>query len=95
MAKQSSHILELAKRGAEAQLRDLMMEAKLLLQLFPHLKDSFDKDELPISFILMKDAGRLTMGKTRRRKGMSAAARKAVSLRMRKYWAGKRKAKNA
>ena len=31
----------------------------------------------------------------RRRRGMSAAARKAVSLRMKKYWAGKRKANNA
>ena len=80
-------------RGAEAQLRDLMMEAKLLLQLFPHLKDSFDKDELPIAFIMKKDAGRLTKGKARRRKGMSASARKAVSQRMKKYWAGKRKAR--
>jgi hypothetical protein len=93
MAKHSSHILDLAKRGAEARLQDLVMEAKLLVQLFPHLKDSFDKDELPISFIVKRDAGRLTKGKVpRRRKGMSAAARKAVSQRMKKYWAGKRKA---
>jgi hypothetical protein len=69
-----------------------MMEAKLLVQLFPHLRDSFDRDELPISFILKKDAGRLTKGRgARRRKGMSAAARKAVGLRMKKYWAERRK----
>ena len=30
-----------------------------------------------------------------KRKGMSAAGRKAVSLRMKKYWAAKRKAKAA
>lgn len=72
------------------------MEAKLLVQLFPHLKDSFDKDELPISFIVKRDAGSLTKGGgSRRRKGMSASARRAVGLRMRKYWAAKRKAKNA
>jgi hypothetical protein len=94
MAKHSSQILALAKRGAEARLQDLMMEAKLLMQLFPHLKDSFDKDELPISFIVKRDAARLTKGSgARRRKGMSAAARKAVGLRMKKYWAAKRKKK--
>jgi hypothetical protein len=30
------------------------METKLLMQLFPHLKDSFDKEELPISFIVAR-----------------------------------------
>ncbi len=72
------------------------MEAKLLIQLFPHLKDSFDKDELPISFIVKRDAERLTKGKVaRRRKGMSPSARKAVGVRMKKYWAQRRKAENA
>jgi hypothetical protein len=95
MAKHSSHILDLAKRGAEARLSDLVHEAKLLVQLFPHLRDSFDKDELPISFIVKKDSGRLTKGRVARRRKMSASARKAVSQRMKKYWAGKRKAKKA
>jgi hypothetical protein len=71
-----------------------MMEAKLLLQLFPHLKESFDKDELPISFILKRDSPRLKRGNGAGRK-LSAAARKAVSQRMKKYWAGRRKAKQA
>lgn len=92
MAKKSSHILELAKRGAQARLQDLTMEAKLLLQLFPDLKDSFEEDELPISFIIAKDSGRLTRGNRVRQK-MSPAARRAISQRMKKYWAGKRKAR--
>jgi hypothetical protein len=93
MAKHPSRILELAKRGAEARLQDLVQEAKLLVQLFPHLRDSFDKDELPISFIVAKGSGRLKRRKVeRRRRRMSAAARKAVGLRMKKYWAT-RKAK--
>ena len=94
MAKHSSNILALAKRGAEARLEDLKQEVKLLVELFPHLRDSFDKDELPLSFIMAKDSGRLAAkNEKRRRRGMSAAAQKAVSVRMKKYWAAKRKAK--
>ena len=96
MAKYSSRMLELATRGAEARLQDLIHEAKLLMQLFPHLRDSYDKDELPISFIVAKGSGRLTKRPAaRRRRRMSASARKAVSERMSKYWAAKRKAKKA
>ena len=87
-AKHSSNILALAKRGAEARLEDLKQEIKLLVGLFPHLRDSFDKDELPLSFIMAKDSGRLkAKDGGRRRQRMSAAARKAVSARMKKYWA--------
>jgi len=59
MAKQSPRILEVAKREAEARFQDLLHEAKLLLELFPHLRDSFDPDELPVSFIVAKGSGRL------------------------------------
>jgi hypothetical protein len=92
MAKHSSHILELAKQGAQARLQDLLMEAKLLVKLFPDLIDSFDnKNELPISFIMAKDSGRVTRTSSGRGRKMSAAARRAISLRMKKYWARKRK----
>src|SRR5205809_3330742 len=95
MPKHSSQILELAKRGAEARLQELMQEAKLLVQSFPHLRDSFDKDELPVSFIVARGSGRLKKRNViHRRKGMSAAARKAVSQRMKKYLAAKRKSKS-
>ncbi|HEV3060922.1 MAG TPA: hypothetical protein VGY48_21930 [Vicinamibacterales bacterium] len=93
MPKHSSRVLELAKRGAEARLQDLIHETKLLLEMFPHLRDGFDKDELPISFIVAKGSGRLTKDRPARRGWkMSAAAKKAVSRRMKKYWAAKRKA---
>ena len=95
MAKHSPQILELAKRGAEARFQDLMQEAKLLMQSFPHLRDSFDKDELPLSFIVAKGSGRLTKANVVGRRRMSASARKAVSPGMKKYWVGKRKAKKA
>jgi hypothetical protein len=90
-----AHLYELAKRGAEARLHELVHETRNLFGLFPHLRDSFDKDELPLPFILAKGAGRVTRRKAerpRRRHRMSAAARKAVSRRMKKYWAARRKA---
>jgi hypothetical protein len=92
--KQDAHFYELAKRGAEVQLRELVQEAKNLIDLFPHLRDSYDPDELPISFILAKGArrGRKQLSQRPRRRTMSVAARKAVSRRMKKYWAARRKA---
>jgi hypothetical protein len=95
MPKHPSHIIELEKRGAEARMRDLVNEAKLLINLFPHLRDSFDKDELPLKFIMAEGSGAATKTSGRRTRQMSAAARKAVSLRMKKMWAARRKAKKA
>jgi hypothetical protein len=97
MAKHSSHVLELARRGAEARFRELAQEAKYLIELFPHLRDSFDKDELPLAFIIAKGSGRLTKASAARprQRRMSAAARKAVSARMKKYWAARRTAKKS
>jgi hypothetical protein len=86
MPKHSADILGLAKRGAEARFRELVQETKYLIDLFPHLRDSFDKDELPLSFILAKGAGRLTREAGPRRRGRTAAAaRKAASDRTTKH----------
>ena len=89
--KRDAHLFEFAKRGAEVRLRELVDEAKNLVGLFPHLRDSFDKDELPLRFIVARDSGAVTKhsGVNRRRR-MSAATRKAVSERMRRYWAAKK-----
>ena len=92
MPKHSSHILELAKKGAESRFRELLDEAARLLDLFPHLRDAFDKDQLPISFLLERESDRRT-AKAGRRRQMSAASRKALSDRMKKHWAARRKAK--
>ena len=54
MPKHSSNILELAKRGAEARYRELVDELKTLTKSFPHLRDSIDRDELPVNFILRR-----------------------------------------
>jgi hypothetical protein len=88
MPKYSSHIVELAKRGAEARLRELIGEAKNLIELFPRLRDSFDRDELPMPFILRKGAGRARKFKpARRRRRMSAAARAKIAAAQKRRWA--------
>lgn len=80
-----------ARRGAEARLRELAEEAKQLLKVFPNLSASFDEDELPLNFILRRGARKAATARRRRR--MSAAQRRAVSVRMKRYWAERRKAK--
>jgi hypothetical protein len=90
MAKHSSHIFELAKRGAALRLRELATELNILLSAFPDLRDAFDADELPVSFILSRDARRARTKTRRRQQPMSAAAKRAVSQRMKKYWAERR-----
>jgi hypothetical protein len=88
MPKHPSHILESARRNAELRFRDLLQEARLLLQLFPDLRDAFDADELPISFIVARGSGRLRNTQNVRRRRTSAA-RKAASLPMKKHRAAK------
>jgi hypothetical protein len=66
-------------------------EAKQLLNVFPDLSASFDEDELPLNFILKRGARKAATGRGRRR--MTAAQRKAVGERMRKYWAARRASK--
>ena len=62
--KQFAHLYELTKAEAEEYVRDMTMEAKLLVKLFPHLADSFDRDELPISFLLKVGARRAARRKS-------------------------------
>jgi hypothetical protein len=92
--RKDAHLLELARRGAEVRLSELVQEVKNIIGSFPDLRESVDNDELPLSFIIRRDARRANERKPheRRRRTLSAAARKAISQRMRKYWAARRKA---
>lgn len=78
MAKHPPHILELARRGAALRLQELLNELELLVDLFPDLKDTFDPDELPVSFIMKTDASREAGGATAGRKARATSARKAI-----------------
>jgi hypothetical protein len=94
MPRHSSHIVELAKKGAEHRLAELELEIATLIRNFPHLRASHRRRRTPRIDVSSEPAALIDRPR-RNRKPMSAAARKAVSLRMRRYWAGRRKAKNA
>jgi hypothetical protein len=79
----ADRIRELARGGAEAMLRQLRAEIIAIERTFP---------ELALS--RKRHAVRQAIQKARTRvRTMTAAERKAVSDRMKKYWAERRKAK--
>ena len=88
MPRHPSHILELAKRGAEHRYQELKADIESLVKLFPHLHGQGDSgNPLSAPIETVKRAIR-----RRRRRKMSEAARKALSVRMTKFWAARRRA---
>ena len=88
MAKHSSQILQLAKRGADVRFRELLDELKFLTLSFPHLRDAVDRNDLPVKFLLRRGeekAGPIQAARSRRT--MSAKARKAISDAQKARWA--------
>jgi hypothetical protein len=75
---------ELARFGAEARLKVLQEEQAALLAMFPELGRERRGRRPSIG------AAPVAAGPTRKRRGMSAEARKAVGERMRAYWAARR-----
>jgi hypothetical protein len=67
MPKPRSRVAKLTKSGAAIEFKALVDELKFLLEMFPHLRDSYDPDELPVSFILKRDATRSKVKTARRR----------------------------
>jgi hypothetical protein len=54
-------------------------ELRFLTLSFPHLKDAFDKDNLPAKFILRRGRDKLNAPRfPKKRQKMSARARKAI-----------------
>lgn len=74
---------EMARSGAEATLKQLRAEIIAIERTFPELAISKGR----------RAVGRTVKTARRRTRQWSAAARKATSVRMRKYWAERRKAK--
>jgi hypothetical protein len=86
MPKYPSHILELAKHGAEHRYQELKAEIDSLVKHFPHL---LRHSPLSAPLETVKRAVR-----RRRRRKMTEAAKKAISEQMKKLWAARRKGKN-
>lgn len=74
---------DLARRGAEVVVKELRAEIVAIERTFPELG-------LPTRRRALRRSVREATRRTRR---MSAAARKSVSERMKKYWAERRKAR--
>lgn len=89
MAKHPAHILELARRGAEQRYQEVKAEIESLVRLFPHLRKHSGG---PLSAPVAKFKRAI---RRRRRRKMSEAAKKAISVRMKKLWASRRKAAKA
>jgi hypothetical protein len=89
MSESSPRIVDLSRHGAAARLREIAYELQLLLELFPDLEDAFDADELPVSFIVKRDA-RGAAGAGVPPEAAKAAARRAVSRRMKQAWTQRR-----
>lgn len=79
----AERLKELARAGAELALKELRAEIIAIERTFPELA-------LPRRRRQVRDSLNEATRRTRR---MSAAARKAISERMRRYWAMRRKAK--
>ena len=86
----AEQLRRLARLGAMARLEQIRAEEAAIRSEFPELFGRGSRREESDS-----DAESATRRRRRRRPVMSAAARKEVSERMRKYWAERRKAKGA
>jgi hypothetical protein len=71
----------MARKGAEHKYEELTAEIATLIRHFPHLGGR------------TKEGAPTAGAPRRRRKPMSAAAKKAVSERMKRYWAKRRASK--
>src|SRR4030095_10271731 len=95
MPKYSSSILDRAKRGAMVRWNELQTEIADLVRAFPDLRNAqtpsaIGRENGHTETLAATDGQ--PRGETRSRR-MSPAARQAVSLRMKKYWAARRKEK--
>jgi hypothetical protein len=90
MAKHSSHILEMARKGAEHKYEELKAEIGALVKHFPHLRGSHAKQPYPFA---LEQADLPAAAPRKPRRKMSAAAKRRISLAQKKRWAKQRAAK--
>jgi hypothetical protein len=95
-----------ARRGAEARIAELNAELAEIYRAFPDLRASSggrgragSRQVMPNQGAALRDMGAITNAafqteeapaRRRKRRKMTAAERKAVGERMKKYWAGRR-----
>ena len=84
---------QLATKGATARLEELRSEEAAIRQAFPELGRKSSPE--PVAKATSDVVEKAHAAPSRSTNRMSPAARRAVSERMKKYWAERRKAKGA
>lgn len=97
----SDDMRRLARLGAMRRLDDIRAEEAAIRKAFPELFSGARPAArvtkgapAPATAAKPAKTAKAAKGKARKRSTMSPAMRKVVSERMKKYWAGRRKAKN-
>ena len=85
MAKHSSQIIEMAKKGAEHRYRELKVELASLVKHFPHVA----RTAVSRSAAALSAGGKAAMNELapRKRRKMSAKARAKISAAQKARWA--------
>ena len=87
MAQHSSHILDMARKGAEHKYEELKAETAALVKNFPHLTGR-KGGILSRGTAALAKGGKAVMAELApRKRKMSAKARKAISDAQKKRWA--------
>ena len=82
-----NQLLQLARLGAKARLAELDEERKAIEALIGSGSTTMSRGRRYLTTATTRATANESIGRRRR---MSAAERKAVSTRMKKYWAGRR-----
>lgn len=97
MAKHSSHILDMARKGAEHKYQELKTELAQLVKHFPHLAGRTGR-MVSRGAAALSRRGRAVIvaaggeGLLPARRTMSKKARKAISIAQKKRWAAQKSA---
>jgi hypothetical protein len=81
-------LLRLARAGARTRIQELQAELASIYKTFPELKASGGGGTMTRAVSARRASG--TSGRGAAKRAWSAADRKAVSERMKKYWAARR-----
>ena len=100
MAKHSSHILEMARKGAEHKYEELKADLATLVKNFPHLAARKGRQISRAASDALVKGGRVVMATVsgeapKKRRKMSAKARKAIGDAQRRRWAKTKRAEVA
>lgn len=90
MSERTARVARLTRQGAALRLREIAHELRLLVELFPDIEDAFDDDELPVSFILRRDAAAAAKSSQPVEPNAAGTARGIVKRRMKQAWTERR-----